>query len=164
MSGNTQKKKLLTKFDIVVIVVVILAAALFLAWRASQSDGGPITLTNTGTVRFTVELNNIPENVLSHISQGDTITDTAKNTHIGTVASYDVIKMLSWGTNIETGNIVETETDRDTLLLVIDAPCTITDSTMATRDGAIELRVGTSIGVSGPGYWGSGYIVAIERS
>lgn len=158
-----EKRRLLTAFDIVIIAVVVVLAALFLLWQshknapASQEGDTPAG----GVAVYTIELSGVEQTGV--FAAGDVLYDTVKNTNIGTVRSFEIIKTMKWMDNLETGGITMSETDMNSVLLTVEAPCTFTESTVATKAGAFDLRVGKPVGVAGPGYWGSGYIVAVER-
>jgi len=165
MENNVKKEKrrLLTAFDIVIIAVVVVLAALFLIWQAAKNaapaSGGDAA---SGTIVYTLELNNFENS--DSLSVGDRLFETVKNTEVGVVRSFEIVPQKVWQNDLETGGMKVTETGQHTAHLTIEVPCTVTDSTIATKAGAVELRVGRSLGVNGPGYWGAGFIIAIERS
>ena len=39
----------------------------------------------------------------------------------------------------------------------------LTESTISTRSGSVDIRIGKTIGVTGPGYAGKGFIINVER-
>jgi hypothetical protein len=162
MNNNGKpKKKLLTTFDIVLITVVVLIAALILGWKAVKTSPGE--REDSGSVNYYIELVNMVENSANSICQGDELIETVKNTPVGTVKSVEITNTIRWSDNLKDGGRKMTEIDLKTALIEIEASCIISDSTISTKGGGIELRVGREIGVSGPGYSGKGYIVAIER-
>ena len=154
--------KLLTKFDIVIIAVVVILAALFLFWKGSQS-GSEASSNVYKTVRYSIELTELNENAVSLIKSGDELFESVKNTSIGNVVSCEISNTKKWYDNLETGGRTWTETDKKTALITLEAACTVSDSTIATQSGAYTIKIGQKIGVSGPGYNGTGFIVAIER-
>ncbi|MBR5381140.1 MAG: DUF4330 domain-containing protein [Oscillospiraceae bacterium] len=161
--AKREKRRLLTAFDIVIIAAVVVLAALFLVWQASKNAAAaPGSEAVSGTVTYTLELNNF-ENA-DNLSVGDRLYETVKNTDVGVVKSFEIVPQKIWQNDLETGGMKVTETEMRTAHLTIEAPCTVTASTIATKAGAVEIRVGRSLGVTGPGYWGAGFIIAIERS
>ena len=162
-NAKKEKRRLLTAFDIVIIAVVVVLAAIFLIWQASKNAAQtPGSEASSGTVVYTLELNNF-ENADS-LAVGDRLFETVKNTDVGVVKSFEIVPQKVWQNDLETGGMRVTETDMRAAHLTIEAPCTVTDSTIATKAGAVESRVGRSLGVTGPGYWGAGFIIAVERS
>ena len=163
-NGNTkEKRRLLTAFDIVIIAVVVVLAAAFLIWKAAGKDTTPISGGSvTENVTYVLELNDVMDT--ADMAVGDSLVETVKNTDVGTVTGVDIIPYTVWNSNYETGGMSKTETGLTTVQLPIEAPCTLTDSSVATVAGEYVLRVGKYMGVYGPGYYGAGYIIAIERS
>ena len=162
-SNVKEKRRLLTAFDIVIIAVVVVLAAAFLIWKASGKDASPISGGPvTENVTYTLELNNLPDT--DDIAVGDKLVETVKNTEVGTIVAVDRVPYVVWNTNLETGDVVTTETELETLHLHIEVPCTVSESSVSTQAGEYALRVGRYLGIYGPGYYGAGYIIAVERS
>lgn len=155
-----QKRSILNIFDIVVIIIAIaLAAVLFLY----KSGGTEAVLAETGTVTYTIELTSLQNYSTDLISEGDKLVDNIKKYDIGTIKSVDVTNTVRQAKDMESGATYDVELDSlKTAIIVVESECTETD-TQITVAGGYTIRVGLSVNVKGPGYYGTGYIIAVDR-
>ncbi len=162
---DTQKKKTrwkLNGFDIILITVVILAAmVVFFLWRSSGQ--GNSTAVSTRPVHYTIELQEMIGETAYTIQTGDTIIDNAKKYIMGTVESVTVIPATETKTDLTTGNTVTSEIPGK-LTAIIELVCDCTDSDYEiTATSGYVIRIGSEVQAAGPGYAGTGYLVAIDR-
>ena len=157
-----KKLKFFNLFDIIVILMIIaLIAVLFFAKRANAPTDAP--QGSSGKVIYTLELNGMQNGSAELVKPGDKLTDKIKKYDMGTVVSVEVKKATLQVEDYENGGIIDSEVSGlQTAVIVVESPCTETDSQIKT-DGGFVVRVGTQASVHGPGYAGSGYIVGIER-
>ena len=160
MEENKKRRSILNLFDIVVILVALALAAVLLIPRQSASDSPD---AESGTVRYTIELTGMQNGSAELIQEGDSLVDRIKRYSIGTVQSVEVTNTLRQVEDYENGVVRYVESSTlQTAILVIEAPCTQTD-TQITVSGGYAIRVGLPVSVLGPGYYGTGYILAVER-
>ncbi|MGM9521139.1 MAG: DUF4330 domain-containing protein [Oscillospiraceae bacterium] len=147
-------------FDIIVIIVaVVLAAVLFFA----KNGGTEQTSAQTSTLHYTIELTGMLNNSAEMIAPGDALVDKVKKYDIGTVQSVEVSNTVKQAEDTINGAVVMSEVPgQQTAVIVVEAQVSET-ATLITVDGGFEIKVGNSVSVKGPGYWGSGYIIAVER-
>lgn len=158
---KAKKPRFLNLFDIIALLVALaLVLAFFALRRSSRANTGAAS----GTVRYTIELCGLQNGAESLPKAGDSLVDKIKKYNIGKVVSAETEKDMVLSADLETGALVETEvTSQKNVLLVVEASCQDT-AAQITVDGGFLVRVGQGVSVKGPGYAGSGYIVAIERS
>ncbi len=148
-------------FDIVIIAVVVIIAFILIYLSVS----GRISGTNgvSGQVTYTFEITDISENTRDMIHEGDVIVDKIKKYRIGKVKSVSYTPYQLSGTDYANQTRVFTDVPgRYNANIVITADCIETEDSL-TVSGGFYVRVGTEVSILGPGYSGSGYIIAIER-
>ena len=163
MEQNTHKFRLrLNLFDAIVLIVVLLLGGAF-AWlslRSAQSEGAA---SAAQTVRYTVLFQRMAQGNSQLIEAGDQLEDTIKNYKLGTVVSVEaqpaVIQVLNQESRRYVNTVVEGYED---VYVTLESTCTDNGEKL-TLDGGYDFRVGQITYVRGPGYMGSGPIVAIER-
>ena len=160
---ETQNKKprwKLNGFDIILIAVVLVAAAaVFLLWRSS-SRSSDVSATS---VRYTIELEEMAGETAYQIKAGDTIVDSVKKYVMGTVESVSVMAATEWKTDYTTGDTVMSEIPgKKTAVIELVCDCNMSDAEIAATSGYV-VRIGAEVQAAGPGYAGTGYVVAIDR-
>jgi hypothetical protein len=158
---DKQKRKLkLNLFDIIIIAAAIVAAVVFL--RVTSPGGAVLATAKTVTLRYVVELANMPEGTAARIAVGDKVVDKVEKHELGAVAEVSVAPDRVMTRDNDTGrHFLTIRPTRETATLTIEVVATDTDRALTT--GGFELRVGTSVSVTGPGWSGVGYIVAMDR-
>ncbi len=159
---NEKPRWKLNGFDIILIAVVLVAAAAVLfIWRSSgQSSAASVS---TRTVSYTIELQKMVGETAYEIKTGDTIVDSAKKYVMGTVESVTVAPATDPKIDLTTGDTVNSEIPGVlTALIELSCDCSETDSAITAASGYV-VRIGSEVQAAGPGYAGTGYIVAIER-
>ena len=160
MEDNKKRRSLLNLFDIVVILIGLVLAAVLLIPRQSGPEN---VAPERGTVRYTIELTGMLNGSAEQIEPGDALVDRVKKYEIGTVQSVEVYTTTRLVEDYEKGVVWNAPlSTQQSALIVVEAPCTQSDMEILVG-GGFTIRVGLSVNVNGPGYYGSGTIVAVER-
>jgi len=163
MSGkNGSFRWKLNVFDVVIMaVVLVLAAALVIVWRNTGKSN--ISVKVTRPVHYRIEINGmVPDGALS-IKEGDQIYDSVKKYDLGTVKSVKLEPARRQTKDMVSGRTIYADIpDRLTAIIEVVCDCTDDVSSVSTASG-YTLQVGKNVFVAGPGYAGSGYIIAISR-
>lgn len=166
------KKKTVWKpnfFDILLVALVLAAViglVAFRAWRSRPSDstGEPTQWPRETTVRYTVELNEMPLEAAQAIQPGDEVIERSLSKFVGVVESVEVRLSRTVVRDQNTGEQYYTEIpERYTAVIVLTAEAKENESNFTTNNGLV-VRVGTYVQMTGTGYYGAGYIVRVERS
>jgi hypothetical protein len=161
---NNKKKGIRSIFNLFDIVVIVLAIVLALVLYVSKSGGTEQVVADVQTIRYTIELTGMVNDSADLISAGDELVDKVKKYNIGTVESVEVSTTVVQANNMIDGTVITSEVpSQETARIVLTAEATSTD-TQITVDGGYVIRVGLPVNVKGPGYWGTGYILSIDRS
>lgn len=163
MEQNTHKFRLrLNLFDAIVLIVVLLAGAAF-AWlslRSGQSDGAA---SAAQTVQYTVVFQKMDQGDSQLIQPGDKLEDAVKNYSLGTVVSVEAKPAVTQVLDEVNRRYVDAELEGfEDVYVTVESSCTDTGETLLLG-GGYDFRVGQTAYVRGPGYMGSGPVVAIER-
>lgn len=169
----SEKKKIkwkLNLFDIVLLVVVLVAAAGLLAWKFAGSnqtvvdpDSGVSVPKGTHTVRYVVELEQLHEQTAQMIAEGDELYERTKKEFMGTVETVEVAPARTLTKNELEGTFQFVEVpERYNVTMEITAQAVESDEGIVL-DSGLEVRAGTAVRVFGPGYYGAGYILSVER-
>ncbi len=159
-----KKSSIINVFDICVIAVAaLLAGVLFLLGGGETQSAGDGEENLSSTVTYTVELTGMMNNSAELVSVGDELVDRVKKYDVGTVTDVTVQNTVRQVSNLIEGGSAPAEMERlQTAIITIEAPCTQNDREI-TVGGGYTVRVGTAVSLKGPGYYGTGYIVGIER-
>lgn len=170
MSEKKRIKWKLNLFDIVLLVVVMAAAAGLLVWKfvgSNQTEVDPnsgITVPKgTHTVHYVVELEQLHKQTADMIAAGDEVYERTKKELMGTVQSVEVAPARTLTKNELEGTFQFAEVpERYNVVMEITAQAIESDEGIVLESG-LEVRAGTSVRVLGPGYYGAGYILSVER-
>ena len=159
----------LNLFDLLVILLA-LAVAAGIVWmryqqnraaQAAQDAGG--ASGGSAVVRYVVELDEMSLQAAEMVAPGDALVERTRKQAMGTVESVEVALTRTLTKDQTTGNYHFVEIpERYTATMVVTDTATVSDSSIVSS-GGLEIRAGTSVRVFGPGYYGSGYIVSVER-
>lgn len=164
MEKNTPKFRLrLNLFDAAVLVAAV-AVGVFLLWRAVKPQAPVETAPEvTSTVRYTIRFQRWAEGTSALIQDGDALVDNVKNYELGQVVSSQAAPSesvaLDQENRIYRQAVIEGYED---VLVTLESPCVSSDENIQVGGGFI-VRVGVTAYVKGPGYMGSGPIVAVEE-
>lgn len=162
MNNNPSKFRLrLNLFDCIILLIAIVAAG-FLLWnRLAPDETGPVS--ETKTVQYTIRICAAQDGTGDYVQEGDKLVDAVKNFELGKVVSFTVSparrSILDESQHLM---VIAEVPNRQDIELVMTATSTGNDAQLLVGSG-YELRVGEPIYVRGPGYMGSGYVIAIER-
>ncbi|MBQ3135208.1 MAG: DUF4330 family protein [Oscillospiraceae bacterium] len=170
MSEKKRIKWKLNLFDIGLLVVVLVAAAGLLAWKfvgsrqtAVDPNSGLSVPKGMQVVHYVVELEQVHKETADMIALGDTIYERTKKELMGTVESVEVSPARTLTKNELQGTFQFVEVpERYNVLMNVTAQATDTEEGIVLESG-LEVRAGTSVRVFGPGYYGAGYILSVER-
>lgn len=158
----------LNLFDLLVLIVAVVAVAavVFLRYQQQQRQQqaqDAAAQSGVVTVRYTIELTEMPLQAAQLIQPGDALTERTRKESLGTVESVDVALSRTLTKDQTTGNYYFTEIpERYTATIVVTSSASDSDRAIVT-EGSMEIRAGTSIRVYGPGYYGTGYIISVDR-
>lgn len=170
MSEKKRIKWKLNLFDIGLLVVVLVAAAGLLAWkfvdsRQTQVDpnSGVSVPKGMQVVNYVVELEQIHQQTADMISVGDQVYERTKKEPMGTIESVEVYPATTLTKNEREGTFQFVDVpERYNVLMTISAQAVENEGSIVL-DGGLEVRAGTSVRVLGPGYYGAGYVLSVER-
>ena len=158
--AEKKKNKYINAFDIAVIVLIALIA--FAAYKLGIF-GSAAPSEKIVDVTYTLRLSPMQYGSENNIKVGDELIETVRKTSVGKVKSVRVEPTKVYAMDVETGSyhVGEIENMMDAFVEVT-AQCIITDSSISAVDGQL-IRCGEAINVNGPGYFGFGIVVSIER-
>jgi len=170
MSEKKRIKWKLNLFDLVLLAVVVLAAVGLLAWKFAGSgqtevdpNSGATIPKGTHTVRYVVELEQLHRQTADMIAAGDEVYERTKKERMGTVQSVEVDTARTLTKNELEGTFQFAEVpERYNVVMEITAQAVENDDGIVLESG-LEVRAGTAVRVLGPGYYGAGYILSVER-
>lgn len=167
MSEKKRFKIKLNLFDICLIGVVLLAAAVLVWFKffSGPAPADPATglPANMQTVRYVVELEQLHEQTAGMVAQGDQLYERTKREAMGTVLDVQVNEATTLTKNELEGTFQFADVpERYNVVMTVEGKCTVTDGAIVL-DSGLEVRAGTSVRVLGPGYYGAGYILSVER-
>lgn len=170
MSEKKRIKWKLNLFDIGLMTVVLAAAIGLLAWKfvgnnqtAVDPNSGETVSKGNQTVRYVVELEQLHQNTAQLIAQGDRLYERTKKEEMGTVETVEVVPSRILSKNQLEGTFLYAEVpERYNVTLKITAQGAHKE-TGTTLASGLEIRAGTSVRVLGPGYYGTGYVLSVER-
>lgn len=167
MSEKKTRKLKLNFFDIGLIAVVVLAAAVFVGMKfmskPAPADPGVGLPVNMQTVRYVVELEQLHKQTADMVGVGDRIYERTKREDMGTVLEVQVNDATTLTKNELDGTFQFVKVpERYNVVMTVESKCTVSDGAIVL-DSGLEVRAGTSVRVLGPGYYGAGYILSVER-
>lgn len=165
MEQNTPKFRLhLNLFDGIVLLAA-LAAGAFLLWNHFKPQA-PAEMTQqatTSTVQYTICFQRWKEGASDLIQPDDLLIDNIKNFELGRVVSFQTVPAEV--TSLDHENRIYRQAQLEgyeDVLVTVQATCTTTDEGIQVG-GGYDLKVGATAYIKGPGYMGSGPIVAIGQ-
>lgn len=170
MSEKKRIKWKLNLFDIGLLAVVLAIAAGLVAWKFMSSNqtqvdpnSGVTVPKGTYTVHYVVELEQLHEETADMVNVGDELYERTKRELMGTIQSVKKIPTEILTRN-ETAGVFEfvKMPERYNVIMDITAQATENENSIVLNSG-LEIRAGTAVRVFGPGYYGSGYILSVER-
>ena len=168
MSEKKTRKLKLNLFDIGLIALVVVAAAVFVGMKyfstpAPAADPGVGLPANMQTVRYVVELEQLHQQTADMINVGDRIYERTKREDMGSVLEVQVKQATTLTKNELEGTFQFVQVpERYNVIMTVESKCTVSDGAIVL-DSGLEVRAGTSVRVLGPGYYGAGYILSVER-
>lgn len=155
-----KKYRILNVFDLVVIALCVVLAAVYLLGR---NGGTAAVVGSSRTVTYTIELTYLQNSSGALIQPGNKLIDNVKKYDMGEVTAVRVEPSTQQVQDFVNGGYHAVESQRlETAYLTVTAPCTETDTEILVN-GEYLIRVGTSVSVKGEGYFGTGYVLAIDR-
>lgn len=161
MEQNTPKFRLrLNLFDGIILVAALIAAAV-LIWFARNPTPTNKDDVVSGTIRYTLRLNQWPNGVSDLVQIGDRLTENTKNYELGEIVDIKVEPCRIQAVDLEAGKRVLAELEGyDDVVVTLETACEI-----GKYDVEVEeefLRVGNLLHARGDGYMGSGFVESIE--
>lgn len=149
-------------FDVIIILLVIVAG--FVVLRLMNADGGGAVLSSGTpvTVRYTLELHNMPEGLGAMIHEGDSLSESVEKRAIGTVVGVEITPTVTTSKDSYSGDFILADVpNRETATLTVEISAYDT-GTSFDASGFI-LRSNDTLSVTGPGYACVGLVTGIER-
>ena len=168
-----EKKRIkwkLNLFDISLLVIVLAIGGALVAWKMIDSRQTTVD-PNTGVsvpkgmqmLTYKVELEQVYEQVTECIAVGDEVYGRIKKERMGTIQSVEVKPATTLTRNELEGTYQFAEVpERYNVILEITTQATENEDSFVLESG-MELRAGDSAHVIGPGYYGVGYVMSVER-
>ena len=170
MSEKKRIKWKLNLFDIGLMAVVLVVAVGLLAWKYVDANrttvdpnSGETVAPGVQTVRYVVALEQVHPNVAQMVAQGDVLYERTKKELMGTVEKAEVGPALVLSKNQEKGTFLYAEVpDRKNVTVELTTQGTYQERSIVLSSG-LEIRAGMSVRVFGPGYYGTGFVLSVER-
>lgn len=168
MSEKKCKCKFLNLFDLCIIGLAVVAAAvlLFIKFRPAPApavDPAAGIPANMQTVRYVVELEQVHDQTAQMVQPGQELYERTKRECMGTVLDVAVNDATTLTKNEDEGTFQFVEVpERYNVVMTMESKCTVKEDAIVL-DSGLEVRAGTSVRVLGPGYYGAGYILSVER-
>lgn len=143
------------------IVAVVVAVAL-VGYNLLFGENTVTSLEDSQkTVRYTVEMREVRESILTMPEEGGPAFNSSRNYHIGDIVSWRHEPHQEAIQNYDEGTYEWVERDDQYLFYItIEAQADIND--FGIRVGQQEIRIGDEIPLKGKGFASLGYIVGIE--
>ncbi len=167
----SEKKKIswkLNLFDIGLIAVVVIAAAIF----AFMKLGGSSTPVDPSTdqpapppasVRYVVQVEQALPQTAEQVAVGQHLYERTRKEDMGVIETLEITPAQTLTKDELSGTFHFVEVpDRVDVTMTLSSPATFSDTAIVLASG-LEVRAGNSVRVLGPGYYGSGYILEVER-
>ena len=146
-------------FDIVIILIgIAVMAVIVLVMRPAAQN-----VSETVSMEYTIELQNMPAGAWENVQEGDALTDNIKNLGMGTVVSVSAVPYTRAISDADGEHVYQSEVPGyENVEIVVRANMSVTDSALIT-EGGYTVRVGGSVAAKGPCYAGTGYVISIDR-
>lgn len=154
-----------TKFNFIdLIILLIILAAVFILLYVFVLSGKETSLTDTETVtiEYVVEIQNLDSNLCDYAAKGDNVQDAIKRRGLGTVTGIEKkpYRKLTYNytDNCETSSEVP---EKSVLLLTIEAEAVETDRSFSVND--CPVRVGELYSLILPDMYVYGYCISVVK-
>ena len=165
MENKPKKKSIFNVFDIALILIAAaLALVVFISRSPSKNAPAPETDEPVpGMVSYTVEITGMQNGTAHLVSVGDKLVERSHKWDMGTVTAVEVVPTARRTFNEYTMEYSDVDTElTETAIITILASCT-EDAGNINVAGNQPIKVGTSIRMNGPGYYGAATVIGIER-
>lgn len=160
---SKQGKLKLNFFDLVIIVVVVALAGAYAVHRIGGGSAVDSSSVESKELVYTIQIDDLDENTLPLIHEGDELMDKVKKYKIGSVQKVEFFPYERTTEDKDNGRyILVKDPERYSAALTVKVECK-DDGMTLKADSGFEIRVGQGISLVGPGYSGGGYIIGIER-
>lgn len=155
-SGRFNAVDLLLILLILVVFTVLLLLFDPFSWMGNDN-------TEEVTIRYTVEIKNVSNELKNNIKQGDRAISSSTDYDMGSVVSVEVTDSYTWEYN--EGDFMEKKPvgGKSDLLVVISVKAIYEPDVGYMVDGK-HIAVGSQFGFCFPNYVGSGYCIDVERA
>ncbi len=165
MENKPKKRSVFNIFDITLIVIAIILAVCIFALR-KPSKNAPVPETDEpvpGMVSYTVEITGMQNGSAHMVAVGDKLVERSHKWDMGTVTAVEVTPTTRRTFNENTMEYSDVDTElTETAIITILASCT-EDAGNINVAGNQPIKVGASIRLNGPGYYGAATVIGIER-
>lgn len=147
-------------FLLILLILVVFTVLLLLfdpfSWISKDN-------TEEVTIRYTVEIKNVNNELKNNIKQGDKAVNSATDYDMGSVVSVEVTDSYTWEYN--DGDFMEKKTvgGKSDIVIVLTVKAVYEPDVGYMVDGK-HIAVGSQIGLCFPNYVGSGYCIEIEKN
>lgn len=167
---DERKGRRLNLFDLllVVLAVAVVAAAAAFQHQQRQLDAAEAgknlnEVLESTQVRFVLQLRELSGEVAQSVQPGDVLYEHSKHLELGTVEAVTVSPGQETVLNEQTGEYVTVDIpDKYTADITVVSQGSQSEKRIATSSD-YNVRVGTGLRVYGPGYYGGGYIISVDR-
>jgi len=148
-------------FDGIILLLALIAAAA-LIWVAARPATEVYTTEMDSLLRYTIRLQRWQEGNSQLVHVGDVITDNSRGLPMGKIVDVQVVPAEMLTIDMENHRYVQAQVDGfEDVLITVEGYGTVEENTIRAY-GRLVLKVGSTGYIWGPGYMGSGPIVALE--
>ncbi len=165
MENKPKNKSIFNVFDIALILIAAALAVVIFISRSPSKDAPALETgeLTEGMVSYTVEITGMQNGTAHLVSVGDKLVERSHKWDMGTVTAVDVVPTTRRTQNQYTNEFRDTDTHlTETAIITILASCT-EDAGNINVAGNQPIKIGQSVRMNGPGYYGSATVIAIER-
>ena len=167
-----EKKRWKLKFNLFDGIVILLALAIAVGAvtyvrrrsAASAPEGTQTSGAVQVTVRYTLEIEQAYDAAAALAREGDELYERTKKQYLGKVESLEILPATVLAKDTVNGRFLFTEVPGRSNIKMQVTTQGIRTEEGTTLDSGLEIRVGDSFRVCGPGYYGTGYVTHMERS
>lgn len=162
-TNRTEKKK--GRFNVidVLVIVILLLVAFVTAWILDPIGLFPNDTQRDMSIRYTVEMSEIDDELAELIATGDGVTDQVSGKRIGTVALVERTQAYVWEYSEAEGTMVKKSiSGKSDLIITIESECVYEYGKGYSVNG-VQIAYGTPISLRSQSFSGSGYCVSFDE-
>lgn len=149
-------------FDVILVVVIALAAFAGYKIFAADKTASPIKQAEQKTIRYTIEFENVSNEVVTTVESGQKVRDLITNVEMGSVVSFESYPYVQREMNMQTGELTQTVyQDRKSVKVIVEAIADVTER--GTSINNVNFGLGRAYKFTLPGLSGDAIVRNIEE-